>query len=382
MPLDVDDDDPERGAGNRRMRFEEPYQPWWKPTGRLGRAAWVAAACMVLGGVAWAFHASKSYLEHDGRFRIAGASNIEASGLSVLTRADLLPVFGEDIGRNVFYVPLAERRRELEQLPWIKQATVMRVLPDQLRVSVVERQPVAFARHGNQFGLVDAEGVLLTMPVAMMTQRHYSFPVLTGIDDHDSPDARKQRMDLYLRMQQELTANGAHGLDNISEIDLTDPENARVLMQAQGSDILADFGNSNFEQRFQRYQANIKDWRQQYPDLAEVDLRYDTQVVLEMKHAAQPSVPATPAAPAKPKAETAANAHGKAAPSSHATLKRTAASKSPGKHSSSHARSAKSHHATVKHAHHRAATRHKTSRQTHRQNQEARAVRAITEQGQ
>ena len=42
----------------------------------------------------------------------------------------------------------------------------MRLLPDQIRVTLVERQPVAFVRHGQQIGLVDANGVLLDMPAA------------------------------------------------------------------------------------------------------------------------------------------------------------------------------------------------------------------------
>ncbi len=60
----------------------------------------------------------------------------------------MLPVFGEDIGRNIFFVPFSERRKQLEQIPWIEHATVMRLLPDQIRISVVERKPVAFLRQG------------------------------------------------------------------------------------------------------------------------------------------------------------------------------------------------------------------------------------------
>ena len=67
------------------------------------------------------------------------------------------------MGRNVFFVPLNDRRRQLEKIPWIEKATVMRVLPDELRISVVERTPVALVRHGQQIGLVDANGVLLSM---------------------------------------------------------------------------------------------------------------------------------------------------------------------------------------------------------------------------
>jgi cell division protein FtsQ len=194
----------------------------------------------------------------------------------------LLPVFGEDIGRNIFFVPLAARRKQLEQIPWVEHATVMRLLPDQIRVTLVERQPVAFVRHGQQIGLVDANGVLLNMPVAMMAQHHYSFPVLTGIDAGDPLPSRKVRIALYQRLIGELDGNGQHLSDQISEIDLTDPEDARLLMPEQGTDILAHFGEDHFLDRYQRYKAHIAEWRQQYPKLAAVDLRYDQQVVLEM----------------------------------------------------------------------------------------------------
>ena len=226
--------------------------------------------------------ALRNFLEHDARFRIAGTSNIQATGLSQVSRAELLPVFGEDIGRNIFFVPLAERRRQLEQIPWIEHATVMRLLPDQIRISVVERKPVAFLRQGSQVGLVDANGVLLAEPPAMMAQHHYSFPVVTGFDSRDAIASRRARMEVYQHLVSELDADGKHLSDQISEIDLSDPEDARVLMPEQGTDILAHFGSDHFLERFQRYKTHIAEWRQQYPKLAEVDLRYEQQVVLQM----------------------------------------------------------------------------------------------------
>jgi cell division protein FtsQ len=141
---------------------------------------------------------------------------------------------------------------------------------------------VAFTRHGQQIGLVDASGVLLAMPASTMVQHHYSFPVLTGIDPRDPLPSRKARMALYQRLLAELDANGQHISEQISEIDLTDPEDARVLMPEQGADILAHFGEDRFLERYQRYKAHIAEWRQQYPKLAAVDLRYDSQMVLEM----------------------------------------------------------------------------------------------------
>ena len=302
---DPDGDEP----SVRRERFGSTQRSWWRPAGTVGRVLVGVVALVLLAGTAIGYQAARTLLTRDARFRIEGTNNIQATGLAEVSRAELLPVFGEDIGRNIFFVPLAERRRQLEQIPWVEHATVMRLLPDQIRVDVVERQPVAFVRQGSQIGLVDASGVLLTMPAAMMAQHHYSFPVLTGIDPADPQAARKQRIDLYMRLMNELDANGQHFSSQISEIDLTDQEDARVTMQEQGTDIVAHFGEDHFLERYQRYKAHIGEWRQQYPKLAGVDLRYDQQVVLQMAPGA-----ATDESAAKPGDVTPGTAQGKAAP--------------------------------------------------------------------
>jgi cell division protein FtsQ len=277
MPLDLQD--PE---GDESPRFGGAPSPWWRPGSTVGRVFLGLGALVILGGIATSIFLFKTYLGRDSRFRIAGADNIAASGLTEVSRQEMLPVFGEDIGRNIFFVPLAERRKELEALPWVEHATVMRMLPDQIRVAVVERQPVAFTRQGQEVGLVDASGVLLSMPAAMMAQRHYSFPVVTGLDSHDTALGRKARMAVYGRLMAELDSGGQNISAQISEIDLTDLDDAKVTMPEPGADILAHFGGDRFQERYQRYKAHIGEWRQQYPKLAAVDLRYDQQVVLEM----------------------------------------------------------------------------------------------------
>ncbi len=295
MPLEFDDPDGDGVLRPAANRFGKPKAPWWRPASTVGRVFLTVTALLVLGGMTTVGLVLVHYLERDARFRIAGSCNIQAAGLTELSRADLMPVFGEDIGRNVFFVPLKERRRQLEQIPWIEHAAVMRVLPDQIRVAVVERQPIAFTQHGQQIGLVDANGVLLSMAAKTMAERHYSFPVVTGLDPGDSAESRKARMAVYLRLMAELDADGKHYSEQISEIDLTDPEDARVIMPEQGSDILVHLGEEKFLDRFERYKANIAAWRQQYPHLKSVDLRfdhYDDRVILQMASGAE-----TPDAP-------------------------------------------------------------------------------------
>jgi cell division protein FtsQ len=339
MPLEAHDPD-EDDVPRRKRQFETPSGPWWRPTTTFGRIVLGTCAFLSLSGFIISYVLARRALLRDARFRIASTQNVQAVGLGEVTRADILPVFGDDIGRNIFFVHLSDRRKQLEKIPWVQSATVERFLPDQIRVAVVERTPIAFVRQGQRIGLVDSEGVLLDMPPAGMTQHHYSFPVITGIDARDPQPSRRARMAVYQRLIGELDANGQHISDQISEIDLTDPEDARVLMPEQGNDILADFGDEQFMQRYQRYKTHIAEWRQQYPHLASVDLRYDQQVVLQMapgtstdqlavsaadgKPAANSESPKAPPtkAPAKSAAKPhpAAPAHGKSHP--HATVAR------------------------------------------------------------
>ncbi len=246
-----------------------------------------AAVLLVL-----AYRATRSFLEKDAHFRIASSASIQIAGAEDsaqggLTRSDLLGVFGGDIGRNIFFVPLRKRQAEIEQLPWVAHATVMRLLPDRLSISIVERVPVAFVRLGNRIGLVDADGVLLSLPPVTLASRHYSFPVVTGLNPTDLPAARLARMQLYQRFVADLDSGSQPISSQLSEVDLSNLEDVCAIVPAQGSDILLHFGDSDFLARYRSYQAHLAEWRQQYPHLKAIDLRYDRQVVLKMADGAE-----------------------------------------------------------------------------------------------
>lgn len=388
MPLEFGDPDEDPDAGGVRPRsrarfaLDEPTRPWWRPTSSVGRIFVGGCALVVLGALTAGALALRLSLERDARFRIAGTEDIQATGLTEVTRAQLLPVFGADIGRNVFFVPLDERRKQLERIPWIEHATVMRLLPDEIRVAVIERQPVAFTRNGSQIGLVDANGVLLSMSPAAMTRHHYSFPVLTGIDPADPPAARKTRMAVYLRLMSALDSTGQHYSQQISEIDLTDPEDARVIMPERGGDVLAHFGEDHFLERYLRYKSHIAEWRQQYPHLSSVDLRYDHQVVLDMAGVQTPDPDAKPQAGElltgdKPRAESKPAAISKPLARAHTESKsRTHSSAVKRRRMAAERRRAAERHAAMIAARRRAAYM-----VLHQHHQESRGTKAGTSRG-
>ena len=237
---------------------------------------------MSSGLLAWFTILVRDFFREDPRFRIASSSSIQIMGNSQVTRAELLSVFGSDLGRNIFFIPLSQRRADLQQLPWVEHATVMRLLPDQLRVAIVERTPVAFVRQGNTIGLVDAQGVLLRLPAAAMAAKHYSFPVVSGISASDPLSVRAARMHLFQQFVSDLDSGGSKVSTQLSEVDISDPEDIWALLPAEGNDIQVHFGDSDFLARYRSFQQHLPEWRQQYPHLASVDMRYENQVVLDM----------------------------------------------------------------------------------------------------
>ena len=291
---------PSRRFGGLRFRLDGGI-----PRSVIGRVlygtAFLAVLAVVLGG-AWE---ARAMLLANPRLVVPSSSAIQITGNSHLSRAQLLTVFGEDVDRNILTVPLRERRAELERLPWVEHATVMRLLPNRFRVAIVERKPVAFIRQGSSISLVDANGVLLDMtsdgdsdPDAAPPV-HYSFPVVTGIAASDPMSVRASRMKLFTRFTHDLGDDAK----NLSEVDLSSPEDVKALIPDGASDILVHFGDDRFLHRYQLYQKNLPGWKKDFPKMASADMRYEHQVVLEMQPGSSVPVSDAPATAPKPAAD-------------------------------------------------------------------------------
>ena len=277
------EDDFEDDAPPARRRQQGVRVTLRVPRSRAGKIAAAAAMLVLVGLCAAGWMVARNAILHDARFMIPSATAIETEGNQHVRRAQIVSLFGEDIERNIFRVPLKERRAELEELPWVEHATVMRLLPNRLRIAVAERTPVAFARQGNRIGLVDANGVLLDMSSEMQTKTHYSFPIVTGLDAKDPLSLRAARMKLYGRFTSELDGSGEKITEKLSEVDLSNPEDVRAVIPDKAGEVMVHFGEENFLDRYKKFEEHLPEWRAQYPHLASVDMRYERQVVLEMQ---------------------------------------------------------------------------------------------------
>ena len=303
------------------------------PQKTANRLMWVGAALLVLAILGAAGLGLYRYGKHSWRFRIDSSDQIEVTGAEHVAHAQIMEVMGGDIGRNIFFVPLAQRKQQLEQIPWVESASVMRFVPNRLRIEIHERTPVAFARLGAHISLIDAGGTL--MELAPGGKHKYSFAVIAGMNAGEPLSTRAARMKNYNEMVRELDSSGAHYSQELSEVDLSDPEDVKVLAADPNGEVLVHLGSGNYLQRYKTYVTHVQQWRQQFDKLESVDLRYDGQIIVNPdlegmarqpaltpaaakaamaagvktaaivnyeKYVAHP-VPATPAKEAKPKAK-------------------------------------------------------------------------------
>jgi cell division protein FtsQ len=265
---------------------------------RVKIALKLAVATALLGGLTAAAYA---YGIHSGRFRIESSDSIEISGVRNASRVQVMEVAGADIGRNVFFVPLEERKKQLEQIPWVESATVMRLLPSHIAVSIAERTPVAFVQIGPKVSLIDANGVVMGPPASRQTK--YSFPVIHGISETEALSSRAAVMKIYNRMVRELDSSDY--TRQLSEVDLSDPEDVKATVNDSGGTVLVHLGASDFLERYKLFAGHIGEWRQQFKNVQSVDLRYEGQIIVNPDggHALEPGPPTAVKPAEKPTAK-------------------------------------------------------------------------------
>ena len=273
VDLDVEEESPFL-RGQKRVSARRGTLP--KKT--LHLMAWSAIALILacVSGVAGAtlYH----YGERNWRFRIESSDDIEVIGTHNVPHTQVMEVLGGDIGRNIFFIPLTERKAQLEKIPWVESASVMRFVPNRLQVEIHERTPIAFARLGSRIWLIDAGGTLMELPGA--GKQKYSFPVIVGMNPGEPLSTRAARMRIYNQLVRELDSDGAHYSQDLSEVDISDQDDVKVLTNDSAGAVLVHLGSSDFLSRYKIYVTHVRGWRQQFEKLESVDLRYEHQIIL------------------------------------------------------------------------------------------------------
>ncbi|MGH9746691.1 MAG: cell division protein FtsQ/DivIB [Candidatus Acidiferrales bacterium] len=319
---------------------------------KFGRKAWTTYARVslwILGGIAAAgiAYVIANFLLHAPAMALVHPEQIHIKDTRYVQSASVLGIFTADRNHSVLRIPLDERRRQIESLPWVEQATVRRALPNRIEIEIVERTPIAFLRDGNEMSLVDRYGMILERPL----KGEFHFPVVSGINLEMPIDERERRMEAFAGFSQQIQAAHAGALEQVSEVDLSDAEDLRATLtglpggSAPGgvtsgdwgqteAPLLVHFGDSDFEGKYRTLLANIAQWRATAGRVESVDLRFSREAVVNpetpmvaQRRPVQTTVqkPAPIAAHSTLHATSHVNSHATSHSSGQKTAKKTAA---------------------------------------------------------
>jgi cell division protein FtsQ len=204
---------------------------------------------------------------------------IDVSGNHIVAREDVQKLFAKDRNRSVLRIQLDARRAQIEELPWVEEASVQRILPNRIRVFITERTPIAFFRNGTELTLIDAHGVLLDRPDG----EDFHFPIVTGLTETLPRDEREKRMQTYQEFMKDVNLVKSGSSDNVSELDLNNPRDLRVVLTGVGGDphaVTVHFGQNDFTGKYRMLVENFAQWEANSGTVHSIDLQYSRQVVV------------------------------------------------------------------------------------------------------
>jgi cell division septal protein FtsQ len=241
-------------------------------TRALLRAAGMLLANVLVGIVL--FVSGATVVRHVTTSRELAVRDIVVEGTSRTTPDAVRAALREFVGENFLEISLDDVAKAATRDPWVKEASVKRLLPGTLRILVTERTPAALALLQGSVTVVDDRGTVMgpagpTMP--------FNLPVLTGLDGRTGA-ALAETLTGGVALLLELQASHPAWTAGISELDLSLPDRVAVARVEGGPTILLDPA---------RIDRNLDDYIQLQPMIARrlgsvtrVDLRWARRIAL------------------------------------------------------------------------------------------------------
>ncbi len=238
----------------------------------IGWSGILLANALIAGGIVYAAIEASSKLLGGPEFaidtfRIERVERASVSGIEAQLRRRYA-------GRNIFSVNLYEIERAAALDPWVRSATVKRVLPGTIRIRVVERRPTAVALIEGVAHLVDRESYV----IGLTGTGADDLPVITGLDG-----LKGRELIAALRrgvfMIERLNLRAPRFATRLAELNVSRPTHIAVRTVGGGPRLLLDP---------ERIERNVDRWLDlgqaignRTGELDYVDLRWSQRIVVK-----------------------------------------------------------------------------------------------------
>jgi cell division protein FtsQ len=206
-------------------------------------------------------------------------STIDVQTDGTLQREQVLRIADVREGQNIFRVHLSDVHDRLQQLPQVDEVQVLRRLPAEIDIRLVERKPIAWITSEREMAdpfttetafLIDARGVL--MKEKKLLPEYLGLPLISGCTS-ESLEAGKVVESVEARAALELlrmsTRSFMQTRFQIREIDLS---KGYCLLVTDKNHIRVAFDFENLEQQLQRLEQLVSYAEDSKQELATVNL--------------------------------------------------------------------------------------------------------------
>jgi hypothetical protein len=173
---------------------------------------------------------------------------IDVRGISHTSKDDIQKLVSTQTEKSgVWNADLTEIKDRVEKLAFVKSAAVSRVLPDGVRVNIIERVPKAVVRFDAGDFWADEDGVILSL-IGKNEQRPPF--ALTGWDESKTDKALKdnqERVKIYQKMLDDW--QNFDLAKRVDAVDLKDLRTPQAIVQDSGETVTIILARDNFTKK-------------------------------------------------------------------------------------------------------------------------------------
>ena len=262
------------GLPTTDKRFRRAHVKPSRKRSPASKHAWLAARLIALA-------LALGYAGYRGVALIAAASSLQIGHMVVrgherLSAGEVLALVDGLRGQNILAVDLDVWQRKLLSSPWVESATIRRVLPSTLEITVHERRPMGIGRLGTAMYLVDARGVIIDEYGPAYAD--IDLPIIDGIGaaPHEGGSiVDVARAEFAARVIDALSARPELAR-RVSQIDVSDLHDAVLILD--GDPALLRIGDTEFVARLQQYIDLAPALHERLDGIDYVDLRFDERL--------------------------------------------------------------------------------------------------------
>jgi cell division protein FtsQ len=264
------------GTFARRLNARADRLDAWRPPRGAGI---VASALIILGSIAFGivrgghvpdvidtFNAARDAAANAAGFNITA---VALSGNNHMSREEILATAGVTGHSSLLFLDVADARVRLKTNPWIADATVQKLYPDRLQISVTERVAFALWQKDGRIGVIADDGTVLE---PYISRRFLGLPLFVGAGAATRAKDFSAVLDRYPEIR-----------DNLRAAVLV-AERHWSLRLKNGIDVRLP--EADVEGALDRLVALDRDKKLLTRDIAAVDLRLPDRVTVRLSDAA------------------------------------------------------------------------------------------------